>query len=60
MASAPEVTSVEKFTNYANMGITGLTNLGNTCFINSCIQCLSHTYEFNDFLSKGVGVIGKI
>ena len=33
--------------------VVGLTNLGNTCFINSCIQCLSHTYEFNNFLSKG-------
>lgn len=33
-------------------GLTGLTNLGNTCFINSTIQLLSHTEEFNDFLNK--------
>ena len=38
---------------YGGGGLTGLANLGNTCFINACMQILSHTYELNDFLSTG-------
>jgi ubiquitin C-terminal hydrolase len=44
-----------KNTEYQNKGLSGLANLGNSCYLNACMQIISHTYELNDFLLEQDG-----
>lgn len=37
-----------------DVGYCGLANLGNTCFLNSCLQVLQHTKELSEIISKKI------
>lgn len=38
----------------SNMGLTGIENIGNTCYMNSGLQCLSHCQELTKYFLLGI------
>ena len=46
--------SIEK---YKGKGLTGLCNLGNSCYINSCMQILSNIPQLNEYIKDYISKI---
>ena len=45
---------------YSGKGLTGLINLGNSCYINSALQIIGNFHELNDYIDSHLTENDKI
>ena len=51
--ATPPVPSLSQSNRFSRPSVTGLLNIGNSCFMNSVVQCLSNTAPLRDYFMEG-------